>query len=48
MSKQRMHIGIDDTDSTKEGCTTYIVAILVEKLAKIGATFFDYLPGGLC
>ena len=42
MSKQRMHIGIDDTDSTKGGCTTYIVAILVEKLAKIGATFFDY------
>lgn len=42
MSKQRMYIGIDDTDSTRGGCTTYIVAVLIEKLEKIGATFFDY------
>ena len=32
-----MLIGIDDTDSRSEGgCTTYIAAVLVEKLAKYG------------
>jgi len=38
----RMHIGFDDTDSPRMGCTTYIAALLVEKLHKIGATFLDY------
>ncbi len=42
MKKQRMHIGLDDTDSTRGGCTTYVAALLVEKLAKIGAKFLDY------
>jgi len=37
-----MHIGLDDTDSTRKGCTTYIAALLVEKLEKIGANFVDY------
>ncbi len=37
-----MHIGIDDTDSPRMGCTTYIAAILVEKLCKIGVSFTDY------
>jgi tRNA(Ile2)-agmatinylcytidine synthase len=37
-----MHIGIDDTDSTRNGCTTYIVALLVEKLEKLQAKFIDY------
>lgn len=36
-----LHIGIDDTDSIKTGCTTYIAAVLVEKLSKV-ATFLDY------
>jgi tRNA(Ile2)-agmatinylcytidine synthase len=36
------HIGLDDTDSTRRGCTTYIAALLVEKLTKLGATFIDY------
>jgi tRNA(Ile2)-agmatinylcytidine synthase len=36
------HIGLDDTDSTRRGCTTYIAALLVEKLTKLGATFVDY------
>ena len=40
--KQRMHIGLDDTDSTRKGCTTYVAALLVEKLAKLGAKFLDY------
>ncbi len=37
-----MHIGIDDTDSPRMGCTTYITAILVEKLHKLGVSFIDY------
>jgi len=38
----KMHIGFDDTDSPKMGCTTYIAAILVEKLLSMGAAFTDY------
>jgi tRNA(Ile2)-agmatinylcytidine synthase len=37
-----MHIGIDDTDSVKGGCTTYLVAILTEKLAQMNVQFQDY------
>ena len=37
-----MHIGLDDTDSPRKGCTTYIAALLVEKLRKLGAEFVDY------
>ena len=38
----RMYIGFDDTDSPRMGCTTYIAAILVEELHKLGASFTDY------
>ncbi|MDG6221889.1 MAG: tRNA(Ile)(2)-agmatinylcytidine synthase [Candidatus Bathyarchaeota archaeon] len=38
----KLHIGFDDTDSPNGGCTTYIAAILVEKLSNIGVTFLDY------
>lgn len=38
----KMHIGFDDTDSPRRGCTTYIAALLVEKLGAIGASFSDY------
>ncbi len=44
VSKQRMHIGIDDTDSTRKGCTTYVAALLVEELEKLNVAFVDY-PG---
>lgn len=37
-----MHVGIDDTDSPRMGCTTYIAAILIEKLSKLGVSFIDY------
>ena len=37
-----LHIGIDDTDSTKGGCTTYIAALLVERLSKMRIAFSDY------
>jgi len=38
----KLHIGFDDTDSPKGGCTTYIAAILVEKLSNMGVSFMDY------
>ena len=42
MKKLRMHIGLDDTDSTRKGCTTYVAALLVEKLEQEGVKFLDY------
>jgi tRNA(Ile2)-agmatinylcytidine synthase len=42
MTKKTMHIGIDDTDSTRKGCTTHVAALLVEKLQKLDAQFTDY------
>jgi tRNA(Ile2)-agmatinylcytidine synthase len=38
----KLHIGFDDTDSPKGGCTTYIAALLVEKLSNMRASFTDY------
>lgn len=38
----QLHIGIDDTDSPEGGCTTYIAARLVEKLAYLNVRFIDY------
>ena len=38
----KLHIGFDDTDSPNGGCTTYIAAILVEKLSGMGVSFMDY------
>ena len=37
-----LHIGIDDTDSPEGGCTTYVAALLVEKLEGMGCRFVDY------
>ena len=37
-----MHIGLDDTDSIKGGCTTYIAAVLIEKIANFSVQFLDY------
>jgi tRNA(Ile2)-agmatinylcytidine synthase len=42
MAMKEMHIGFDDTDSTRKGCTTYVAALLVEKLQKFGVKFIDY------
>ena len=42
MTTKTMHIGLDDTDSPRKGCTTYIAALLVEKLQKLGTKFIDY------
>jgi tRNA(Ile2)-agmatinylcytidine synthase len=38
----QVHIGIDDTDSPKGGCTTYIAALLVEKFSRMKVRFTDY------
>ena len=38
----QLHIGIDDTDSPRGGCTTYIAALLVERILALGAEFTDY------
>jgi tRNA(Ile2)-agmatinylcytidine synthase len=37
-----MNIGLDDTDSTKGGCTTYLAALLIEELEKFHVKFTDY------
>jgi tRNA(Ile2)-agmatinylcytidine synthase len=42
MQKASMHIGLDDTDSTRKGCTTYVAALLVKKLEKLNVKFLDY------
>jgi len=36
-----LHVGLDDTDSARGGCTTYIGALLVERLAKV-IKFIEY------
>jgi tRNA(Ile2)-agmatinylcytidine synthase len=42
LNTQVMHIGLDDTDSTRKGCTTHIAALLTEKLETLGVKFLDY------
>ena len=37
-----MHIGLDDTDSKKGGCTTYLAALIIEKLQSFQVQFTDY------
>ena len=40
--KVEFHIGIDDTDSPRGGCTTYTMSLLSDKLQKDGLEFNDY------
>ncbi|MEM2103417.1 MAG: tRNA(Ile)(2)-agmatinylcytidine synthase [Candidatus Bathyarchaeia archaeon] len=42
MAFKQMHVGFDDTDSPRMGCTTYVAALLVEKLERLGVQFTDY------
>ncbi len=37
-----MHVGLDDTDSKKRGCTTHLTALLIEELEKFNVQFIDY------
>lgn len=39
---ETLHVGFDDTDSPRGGCTTYIAALLVETLETLGVVFIDY------
>ncbi|MEM2915381.1 MAG: tRNA(Ile)(2)-agmatinylcytidine synthase [Candidatus Bathyarchaeia archaeon] len=41
-TKMRLHIGFDDTDSPRTGCTTYVAALLIEEMRKIGVNFVDF------
>ena len=38
----QLHIGLDDTDSTSGGCTTYLAARIVETLTKLEIKYNDY------
>ena len=38
----KLHIGFDDTDSPRTGCTTYIAALIIEKLHGMNVQFIDY------
>jgi len=37
-----LHIGLDDTDSPRMGCTTYVAALIIEELSRMGIQFIDY------
>ncbi|MDW8044835.1 MAG: tRNA(Ile)(2)-agmatinylcytidine synthase [Nitrososphaerota archaeon] len=37
-----IHIGIDDTDSSRRSCTTYLASLIVQSLLEGGAVFLDY------
>ncbi len=37
-----LHVGIDDTDSPRMGCTTYVASLLIEKLHNLSVSFIDY------
>jgi tRNA(Ile2)-agmatinylcytidine synthase len=41
-NQEVMHIGFDDTDSVKGGCTTYLAAQLVSELQRLNVQFVDY------
>ncbi|KYH42748.1 MAG: tRNA(ile2) 2-agmatinylcytidine synthetase [Candidatus Bathyarchaeota archaeon B63] len=38
----KLHIGFDDTDSPRGGCTTYVAALIIERLHELGVSFLDY------
>tara|TARA_Y100000590_G_scaffold185628_1_gene211559 strand:+ start:17527 stop:18846 length:1320 start_codon:yes stop_codon:yes gene_type:complete len=42
MSKQILHIGIDDTDSPKGMCTTFLAYKIINRLKKENVSFLDY------
>lgn len=37
-----VHLGIDDTDSVRGGCTTYVASIIAQRLIELEASFIDY------
>jgi len=39
---KRLHIGFDDTDSRDGMCTTYVGAVVIDRITNIGAKIIDY------
>jgi tRNA(Ile2)-agmatinylcytidine synthase len=37
-----VHLGMDDIDSPRGGCTTHFASLLVEELTELGARWLDY------
>lgn len=42
LEPQEIHVGIDDCDSRTGMCTTYIAALVIERLLVLGCVFTDY------
>jgi len=42
MTKKLVHIGMDDIDSPRGGCTTHFASLLVEQLSGWGVDWIDY------
>jgi tRNA(Ile2)-agmatinylcytidine synthase len=42
MTELKLHVGLDDTDSRKRGCTTYVAALIIKKLHGLQVPFIDY------
>jgi tRNA(Ile2)-agmatinylcytidine synthase len=42
MMSKEMHLGMDDIDSPRGGCTTHFASLVVEMLADWGAQWIDY------
>ncbi|MCS7120388.1 MAG: tRNA(Ile)(2)-agmatinylcytidine synthase [Nitrososphaerota archaeon] len=38
----KLHIGLDDTDSPRGGCTTKVAALMIENFRRIDVSFLDY------
>ncbi len=38
----RIHIGFDDTDSPRKGCTTYVAALIIGKIRNMNVNFLDF------
>ncbi|MEM3174403.1 MAG: tRNA(Ile2) 2-agmatinylcytidine synthetase, partial [Candidatus Bathyarchaeia archaeon] len=38
----KLHIGFDDTDSPRGGCTTFVAALMIERFCSMGVQFADY------
>ena len=42
MTSKEMHLGMDDIDSPRGGCTTHFTSLVVEMLEDLGAQWIDY------
>ena len=42
MTLTAVHLGMDDIDSPRGGCTTHFASLLVEELTELGAKWLDY------